>query len=434
MYSFLVPCRGFAHSVTCLAPRNPLRLFHPHPPMNTPSAYYLRLLAIAVAGTGLARAGEENEYPDNCYPDNRGVTTATVGKGVLGSAWANSHDVGGRLAAHRAGIRPGSRLVEEPSYAPAGDAKGGMGAKGGAKVSAIAVPKPNKWEIFGSLFYYSEDQDGESFRHRSKKKYEKYGEEGGRSALISSLAAGGSDVSQEIFGGNVGLEYHLNSEWSIGAAIGGSASDVDIGSAGSADIDTVAISPYITYYRTDAFGYADFWADLLYSYGMHSIDTRRNTGGGIASGSPDADTHTIELTMGVNFGEEDFVHGPYAGMRYITGTVDSYTEVGPGATFFPEQDLDSLVSILGYQVSWKLRGSNGYWVPQLRAAWEHEFEDGNVNGFGIPVESYDEDLAVIGANLSYYFDNGWNLGIEYEGRFGENTEGHYGGIRAGKEF
>lgn len=407
--------------------------------MNTPSAYYLRLLAIAVAGTSLARAGDENEYPDNCFPDNRGITTATVGKGVIGAAWANSHDVGGRLAAHRAGIRPGSRLVEEPYYPAPRDSKGGMGAKD-AKVSAISVPKPNKWEVFGSLFYYSEDQDGDSFRGRSKKKkyekYEKYGEEG-RSGLASRFAAGAigaTEASNETFGGNVGIEFHLNPEWSIGVGVGGSSSDVDMGSAGSADIDTVAISPYISYYRTDAFGYADFWGDLLYSYGMHSIDTRRNTGGGIASGSPDADTHTLELTMGVNFGEEDFVHGPYVGMRYITGTVDAYTEVGPGATYFGEQDLDSLVSILGYQVSWKLRGKSGYWVPQLRVAWEHEFEDGNVNGFGIPVDVYDEDLAVIGANLSYYFDNGWNLGIEYEGRFGENSEGHYGGVRAGKEF
>lgn len=402
--------------------------------MNTPSAYCLRLLAVALAGNGLARAGDE--YPDQCYPDNRGVTVSAISNGVLGAAWANSHDVGGRLAANRAGIRPGSRLVEEPSYAPVRDSKGGMGDAKDAKVSAISVPKPNQWEIFGSLFYYSEDSDGQSYGHRSKKKYEKDGkyEEGGRSALISRFTAGASDVSQEVFGGNIGIEYHLNSEWSVGAAIGGSTSDVDMGSAGSTDIDTVAISPYISWYRMDAIGKADLWADLLYSYGMHSIDTHRYTGGGIASASPDADTHTIEFTVGLNFGEEDFVHGPYAGMRYITGTVDAYTEVGPGATYFGEQDLDSLVSILGYQVSWKLRGKSGYWVPQLHAAWEHEFEDGNVSGFGIPVESRDEDIAVIGANLSYYFDNGWNLGLEYEGRFGSNTEGHYGGVRAGKEF
>ena len=98
--------------------------------------------------------------------------------------------------------------------------------------------------------------------------------------------------------------------------------------------------------------------------------------------------------------------------------------------------MDSLVSILGYQVSWKIRGGRGFWVPQLRVGWEHEFEDGSGSGssFGIPVLSRDEDIAVVGAGIGYLWDNGWNVGLDYEGRFGSNTEGHYGGVRAGKEF
>jgi hypothetical protein len=404
--------------------------------MNTPAAKYLRFFAVAMAGSSLAQAGD---VPDPCYPDNRAATSSAVGNSVLGVAWASTHDVGGRLAAHRAGIRPGSRLVEAPAYAPSSDsAKGGLSAKGGAKVAAIAVPKPNKWEVYGSLFFYSEDKDGQSFRQRGKKKkYEKYGEHGGYGefgAGAPQVVSGAAETSLEVFGGSVGLEHHINREWSVGVGLSAATGDLEMGNVGSADIDSVSISPYISYYRADAFGYADFWADLMYSYGMHSYDIRRNTGGGIATGSPDADTHMLEFTTGVNFGEENVVHGPYAGLRYITGTVDSYTEIGPGATFFGEQDVDSLVSILGYQISWKMRGSNGYWVPQVRAAWEHEFEDGNTTLFGLPVDSRDEDIAVVGANLSYYFDNGWNLGLEYEGRFGSETEGHYGGVRAGKEF
>jgi outer membrane autotransporter protein len=207
-----------------------------------------------------------------------------------------------------------------------------------------------------------------------------------------------------------------------------------MGSDGSSDIDSVSLVPYVSYYRADTVGSADLWAGLMYAYGMHSYETRRNTGGGIASGSPDADTHLVEFNVGLNFGEDDFVHGPYAGLRYITGTVDSYTEVGPGATFFGEQDVDSLVSILGYQVSWKIRGGRGFWVPQLRVGWEHEFEDGGGSSFGIPLLSRDEDIAVLGAGIGYWWDNGWNVGLDYEGRFGSNTEGHYAGVRAGKEF
>lgn len=407
-----------------------------HPPMKNSSAYCLRLLVVALTGHGFASAGNES-HQDCC--DTRGTTVSGTSNGVLGAAWANSHDIGGRLAAHRAGIRPGSTLENQQVYTPArtSDSKGGMrSAKGGPKVSDIAVPQPNKWEVFGSLFYYSEDQDGEKSACRPKKKYDKcdkYGNPCG-SPLASRFTSGTTDASIEVFGGNAGVEYHLNSEWSVGAGVGGSKTRVDMGTAGKTDIDTVSVSPYISYYRTDAIGSADLWANLLYSYGSHSIDTRRYTNRGIVSGSPDADTHSIEFTVGLNFGEREFVHGPYAGLRYATGKVDAYTENGPGAASFTEQDLDSLVSILGYQLSWKLRGANGYWVPQLRAAWEHEFEDGSVSSFGLPVEDRDDDIAVVGANLSYYFDNGWNLGLEYEGRFGSNTEGHYGGVRVGKEF
>lgn len=409
--------------------------------MNTPTATILRLMATAaVTVTTFAQAGETPQDP--CYPDNRGAASSAVGVSAIGVAYYSTRDISGRMYRNRAGIRPGTVMVDQPTeVAPAESSKGGMSSAKGAKVASVSMPYPKRWEIFGSAFYTSDDHDGDSYRQRSKKKkYESgYGSgsgtgPGGGFGGASALVTGAAETSQELYGGSVGAEYHINREWSIGFGVSAATGDLEMGSVGSSDVDSVSLIPYLSYYRTDAFGSTDFWAGLMYAYGMHSFDTRRFTGGGIATGSPDAETHEVELTAGVNFGDEDVVHGPYAGMRYITGTVDAYTEVGPGATYFGEQDVDSLVSILGYQVSWKMRGSSGYWVPQVRAAWEHEFEDGNTTAFGFPIEAIDDDVAVVGAGLGYYFDNGWNLGVEYEGRFGSNTEAHYGGIKAGKEF
>jgi uncharacterized protein YhjY with autotransporter beta-barrel domain len=385
------------------------------------------------AGTVTARAGGEKD-PCETYPDNRQATATALGGSALGIAWASTRDVGSHLYRNRAGIRPGNRLVQETVPAAAG-AKGGMGsAKGGAKVASISVPKPNRWEVFGSLFFYSEDHDGESYRNRRKKKDDKYDLHRMMTYDKRRVVTGSTESSLEVFGGTIGTEYRFNRQWSAGIGLSAARGDLDMGSAGGSDIDSVSLVPYLSYYSADVLGSADLWAGLMYGYGMHSYETRRNTGGGIASGSPDADTHTLEFNVGLNYGDDDVVHGPYAGLRYITGAIDAYTEVGPGATYFGEQDVDSLVSILGYQISWKIRGGSGFWVPQLRAGWEHEFEDGGVSSFGIPFESRDEDIAVVGAGIGYWWDNGWNLGLDYEGRFGSNTEGHYGGVRAGKEF
>jgi hypothetical protein len=405
--------------------------------MNTQSPRLRRaLLASMAAATVTVRAGGDRDDPCEVRPDNRPATAAAIGNSTLGIAWASTRDVGSHLYRHRAGIRPGNRLAEE-SVAVAPGAKGGSSAKGGAKVASISVPKPNRWEVFGSLFFYSEDHDGESYRERCKKKddkHDKYDMHRMMSYSGGGVVGNASDSSLDVYGGTIGTEYRFNRNWSAGVGLSAAQGDLDMGPAGSSDIDSVSLVPYVSYYQADVMGSADLWAGLMYGYGMHSYETRRNTGGGIAAGSPDADTHTVEFNVGLNYGDDDFTHGPYAGLRYITGTVDAYTEVGPGGTYFGEQDVDSLVSILGYQASWKIRGSGGFWIPQLRVGWEHEFEDGDTTSFGIPLDSRDEDIAVVGAGIGYWWDSGWNLGLDYEGRFGSDTEGHYGGVRAGKEF
>ena len=73
-------------------------------------------------------------------------------------------------------------------------------------------------------------------------------------------------------------------------------------------------------------------------------------------------------------------------------------------------------------------------VPQIRGAWEHEFDEDSNSIFGIPLGQRDEDVAVLGAGLGFYCQSGWNAVLDYEARLSSNIEGHYVSLKVGKQF
>jgi uncharacterized protein YhjY with autotransporter beta-barrel domain len=346
--------------------------------------------------------------------DSGRLVTSTLRSTSISSARATTRDVGDRLFRMRAG-RPQAAQQAAPAYVDPGP-KGGMSAKGSN--SPIVMPAETRdWEVYGSVFAYTEDQDQQSaFRP------------GAVPLLVHP------DTSVDIFGGSAGFEYRFNERWSAGFALAASSTDVDMTFVGNSDIDTIALVPYVSYYQANAFAGADLYADAMYVYGMNEYDINRISGGGIASGSPDGDYHQIEVTSGLNFRAGTLVHGPYASLRWMDGTIDSYTETGPGAAAFPSSDYESLATNLGYQVSYPIQMSGGVLVPQGRAAWEHEFEDQQNAAFGLPGGEIDEDIAVLGAGLGYYMTSHWNVVLDYEARLGSENQSHYVGLKAGYEF
>jgi hypothetical protein len=351
--------------------------------------------------------------------DSGRLVTSTLRATSITAARATTRDVGDRLFRMRAG-RP--QAMPQAAAPPVDSgAKGGMSSAKAPASPILMTAEPRNWEVYGSVFAFTEDQDQQAVTTRN-----------GTGAPFQTLVH--PDTSVDIFGGNAGFEYRFTPSWSAGFAIGASSSDVDMTFVGSSDIDTVALVPYVSYYRNEAFAGADFYADLMYVYGMSDYDIRRISGGGIATGSPDGDYNQLEFTSGLNFRSGDLVHGPYGSLRWLDGTIDGYAEAGPGAGLFPESDFESLATNLGYQVSYPVTVSGGVLVPQGRAAWEHEFEDDQAAAFGLPGGEIDEDLAVLGAGLGYYMLNGWNVVLDYEARLGSETQSHYVGLKAGYEF
>jgi uncharacterized protein YhjY with autotransporter beta-barrel domain len=375
------------------------------------------ILALA-AVTPIAFAGKTPEPEPEPDFDSTFALNVGLGNAALTSARVTTRDVGDRLFRMRAGIPPWEE-VSQAEAAPASTAKGGM-AKGGMtrSVSHMAC-----WEVYGSLFYYTEDQDSQTQILRP-------GVVGGP----AGIALFQPETELDIFGGTVGIERHFNENWSAGFAVTGSNTDVDVSFAGSSDLDTIAVTPYLSFYKANAFGAADYWADVMYSHGFHEFDTQRLTPAGLASGSPDADTDQIEFTTGVNFHSGSVTHGPYGGVRWIDGSVEGYSETGLGGITVPEQDIESLAGILGYQLSFPIKTGSGTLVPQVRGAWEHEFEEDGNEFFGIALGERDEDAAVLGAGIGYYCNSGWNAVLDYEARLSSHVEGHYVSLKVGKEF
>lgn len=349
--------------------------------------------------------------------DSAALLSSTLRMTSISVARTVTRDVGDRLFRMRAG-RPQAG-GQQASAAPAADAKGGMVES--SKSPIMMRSESRNWEVYGSVFYFTEDQDQQNLSTRAA-----------TGALVTRTVH--PETSVDIFGGNAGFEYRFTERLSAGFAVGASTTDVDMTTVGSSDIDTLALMPYVSYYQEDLLGAADFYADALYAYGMNEYDTRRLSGGGIATGSPDGDFHQIEVTSGLNFQAGSLVHGPYASLRWLDGSIDGYTEAGAGAVTYGSTDFESLATDLGYQVSYPMQIAGGVLVPQGRVAWEHEFENDANGALGLPASVVDDDLAILGTGLGYYMSCGWNVALDYEARLGSENQSHYVGLKAGYEF
>lgn len=332
--------------------------------------------------------------------------TAGIRAASISMVRTHTQDIARRLARMRAGIPAG---MHQAAPAPAADPKGGMPK--GAVVAGPATMK--QWEIYGGLYYY--DQSGDP----------------ANGLVGTAIRPVLPDYDLEIWGGHAGVEYRFNENWAVGGAVSASNADLDMTRVGRADIDGIALIPYVSYVQRDVFPSADLYLDLLYAHTWLEYDITRATGG---IGSPDGDSDTLEFNAGLNFKAANVVHGPYASLRWIDGDIDAYREFNTGVQR-PGTDFESIATNLGYQASFPIAMAGGTLVPHVRAAWEHEFEDDFSAVGGIPISgAVDEDLLVAGAGIGWYADTGWFIGLDYEGRFGSDTTGNYVGVIGGFEF
>ena len=268
---------------------------------------------------------------------------------LLNALRTATRDVNGRLFALRAGLS----LTE--------DAAGSAGPKGndlmhrGSDGKTVAAGKSSKTPV----------PVEEPFRHLVL-----FGSgDFGRFDQDSTATATGFD--SDVWVGTVGAEYRFNRHIAVGLAGSYINSDTDLGrNIGGVRTEGMAISVY------GSAVWRDFYFDVLYSYGALDEEITRHTlVGSTATGDAENRSHTVNFNTGYTLHLGKLRTGPIAGVQWIHGDLDGYSERGGGsaALNLPGQNYDSLISQVGWQLSTTVPVKFGTITPQVRATWDHEY-------------------------------------------------------------
>ena len=244
---------------------------------------------------------------------------------------------------------------------------------------------------------------------------------------------------------SIGIERHLSRGLAVGFAATFLTSDQNYTNGlGRLHLEGPALSAYVSFARKN------FWSSLLYSFGTYELDSRRNPGFGFAQafGTTRTYTNSVQYNTGWNFRFQNntLVTGPFAGVDYLHGTVNSYSETGGGlaALTYGRQTYQSLVARVGWSATKKIQTSWAAITPQVRLSYERQNLTNNgtsvslinapfsaAGGNQTPGQSY----LVAGAGVNFQFNDQFSLLLSYQGQFfRDNLQAHFGSVRLGYKF
>jgi outer membrane autotransporter protein len=244
---------------------------------------------------------------------------------------------------------------------------------------------------------------------------------------------------------SVGISRHLSRGLAVGFATTFLTSDQSYTSGlGHLHLEGPALSAYVSFARKN------YWSSLLYSFGSYQLDSTRNPGFGFdqAFGSTRTYTNSVQYNTGWNFRFQNntLVTGPYAGVDYLHGTVNSYSEAGGGAAAlaYGRQTYESLVARVGWSATKKIQTSWAAITPQVRVGYERQ----NITNNGTSVslinapftatggnQSPGQSYMVAGGGVNFQFNDQFSLLLSYQGQFfRDNMQAHFGSVRLGYKF
>jgi outer membrane autotransporter protein len=240
-----------------------------------------------------------------------------------------------------------------------------------------------------------------------------------------------------------GFDYLVSSNLIAGGGIGYFYTDVNLDqNFGSGRINSFGGSLYGTYF-TDR-----FYLEGVFAYARNKYDDSRNiTIGSLqqtANSSHYGNAYSGSLEGGYNLRAQEWIFRPFAWLGYVYLDEEAFDEEGSGGADLrvDARRTSDLLSELGLRVGRAFKVETGSVIPELKAAWLHNFDiddrrmTASFTGFpGAGFVSAGRDIekngASVGAGITYLHKSGISASLYYNGEFwgSYTSNGVYGQLR-----
>jgi outer membrane autotransporter protein len=246
-------------------------------------------------------------------------------------------------------------------------------------------------------------------------------------------------------GFTMGVDYRVSDHWAIGLSGGYTHTKADLVDNGRLNTDGGRLGIYTTYYT------GGFYVDASASGGWNQYDTRRTAYLGTDEGDTDGGEFDGMIAAGYDWKKGCWIFGPYADFEYSYVEFNSFSEDDrPAASsliplHYPDQNQSAYRTNLGFRIAHEqvMKPGEGLTVvPEVRAAWRHDFGDNSYaidanfigcdDTFTVHGPWIGSDSAVVDIGLTAYCTQQLSAYVFYQGQFGRdnyNNNAISGGLR-----
>jgi autotransporter-associated beta strand protein len=252
----------------------------------------------------------------------------------------------------------------------------------------------------------------------------------------STPNAAGYDVDTGGF--TFGVDYRLTPNFAIGLTGGYAHTTVNPDGGGRIDVNGGKLGLYTTLFGNG------LYLDSAVSGGPSGYNTHRAALQGGANGSTDGADFNALVAGGYDWTSGNLSIGPTASFQFSYIGLNGFTETGSLAPLkFPDQNTESERSAFGAKASYNWKISQVTVIPQINAAWQHEYGDtaysvvssfasGAGNSFTVTGPEIGRDSLLIGAGATVIWNERVSTYLYYDGEVARtNYQSHNvsGGVR-----